>query len=173
MGLILCLLGLYMGDSSLDSTDAESIGMAMGEAEELPISLGFFGGMILSRGTVLGAAEASGSGSSCSREAFSGSTVAMDEAEELPISLGFFGGMILSRGTVLGAAEASGSGSCRSEAFSGSAVAMDEAEELPISLGFFGGMILTRGMILRAAEASGFGSSCNRETLSGSAVAVA
>ena len=125
MGLILCLLGLYMGDSSLDSTDAESLGMAMGEAEELPISLGFFGGMILSRGTVLGAAEASGSGS------------------------------------------------CSSEAFSGSAVAMDEAEELPTSLGFFGGMILTRGMILRAAEASGFGSSCNRETLSGSAVAVA
>ena len=126
MGLILCLLGLYMGDSSLDSTDAESLGMAMGEAEELPKWGGFFGGMILSRGTVLGVAEASGSGSSCGREAFSGSAVAMDEAEEeLPISPGFFGGMILTRGMILRAAEASGSGSpCNRETLSGSAVAV-------------------------------------------------
>ena len=42
----------------------------MGEAAELPKWSGFFGGMILSRGTILGAAEASGSGSSCSRESF-------------------------------------------------------------------------------------------------------
>lgn len=125
--LILCLLGLYMGDSSLDSTDtdAESLGMAMSEAEELPKWGGFFGGMILSRGTVLGAAEASGSGSSCGREAFSGSAVAMDEAEELPISPGFFGGMILTRGMILRAVEASGFGSsCNRETLSGSAVAV-------------------------------------------------
>ena len=115
-----------MGDFSLDSADAESLGMAMGEAEVLPKWGGFFGGMILSRGTVLGAAEASGFGSSCSRETFSGSAVAMDEAEEeLPISPGFFGGMSLTRGMILRAAEASGSGSpCNRETLSGSAVAV-------------------------------------------------
>lgn len=125
MGLILCLLGLYMGDSSLDSTDAESLGMAMGEEVELPNWGGFFGGMILSRGTVLGKAEASGSGSSRGREAFPGSAVAMDEAEKLPIYPGFFGGMILTRGMILRAVEASGFGSsCNRETPSGSAVAV-------------------------------------------------
>ena len=125
MGLILYLLGLCMGDFSLDSADAESLRMAMGEAEVLPKWGGFFGGMILSRGTVLCAAEASGFGSSCSREAFSGSAVAMDEEEELPISPGFFGGMILTRGMILRAAEDSGSGSpCNRETLSGSAVAV-------------------------------------------------